>query len=377
MRQPRKRRILRLAWRAAAAAAAAAALLTAGALLWREAQQHRSARALAIRSPGGIDVGAFVPVGGIPQWVHVRGEDRANPVVLILHGGPGGSLSALVPVFREWEEHFSVVQWDQRGAGKTYARGGEGGQGEMTIDRMTADGIEVVEYLRGLLGQPKVVIVGLSWGSVIGVRMAALRPDLLSAYVGTGQVVDKDEKETLIFADLLGRAKAAGDAEAIAALEAIGPPPYRSYDDLLTQRRWSLRYDVASERELESHMRPLALASPYHSLRDLLGMLAAPRYAGRRMHAETNGYDARALGTRFEVPLFVITGDRDAITPAELARHWLDEVEAPFKEFVVLEGGGHAALLTMPGAFLRELVARVRPFALAGARPAPQPPGGR
>lgn len=374
MREARAPASLRFALRGAAALVALAAVLVGGALLWREWQQHRSGAALAINSPRGIDAGAFVPIGGIPQWVHVRGEDRANPVLLILHGGPGGSLSALVPVFRAFEELFTVAQWDQRGAGKTFTRSGHAGQGEMTIDRMTKDAIEVIEHLRELLGQRRVVIVGLSFGSVIGVQVAWRRPDLLSAYVGTGQVVDKDEKETVIFTDLLAKARAAGDAKAIAALEAIGPPPYRTYDDLLVHRRWSLRYDVASERELEARLRPLALASPYHSLRDLLGLLRAPRLAGRRMHREQNGYDARDLGHRFEVPMFVFTGDRDAITPAELARRWLDGLEAPAKGFVVLEGGGHAALLTMPDVFLRELVARVRPLALEGARGLPAAP---
>lgn len=348
-------------WRGAALVTALIAASTAGALLLRASWQAQSARELEIRMPSGIDEGAFVPIGGIEQWVHIRSEDRANPALLILHGGPGGSLSALVALFRDWEKHFTVVQWDQRGSGKTFTRNGAAGQGELSIERMTQDGIEVVEHLRKRLDQPKILIVGLSWGTVLGVQMAKRRPDLLRAYVGTGQVVDKDEKEKRIYADLIAKARAAGDAEALAALEAIGTPPFRSYDDLLIQRKWSLRYDVASERELESKLRPLVLASPHHSLLDIRSLLVAPRFAGRRTHEEMNRYDARELGTHFDLPIYVITGDADAVTPADLARSWLDELDAPVKEFVLLPGGGHAALLSMPDVFLRELLARVRP----------------
>ena len=100
-------------------------LVTAlAALGYRAYRQHETAEQLAISSPAGIAEGRFVELGGIPQWITIRGEDRANPVLLILAGGPGNSLVPLAPLFRAWERDFTVVQWDQRGAGRTYGRNG-------------------------------------------------------------------------------------------------------------------------------------------------------------------------------------------------------------------------------------------------------------
>lgn len=344
--------------------AAAVVLVALAALSYRAWRQYENAVAWTIVAPPGIDEAAYLSIGGIGQWVHIRGEDRENPVVLILHGGPGGSFSALTPVFRDWEKHFTVVQWDQRGSGKTLSRGGEDGQGEMTIPRMADDGIELAEYLRTRLGKKKIAIIALSWGTVIGVEMARLRPDLFSAYVGTGQVVDKAGRERLIYDDLLTKAQAAGNEDALRELQAISAPPYDTYDDLLVERKWSLRYDTEAERALEGEMTPVVLFSPYYSISDIRALLAGPKYSGRRTHVEMRAYDARISTPRLELPFFVFAGDKDVVTPLGLARDYFDMLEAPHKEFVVLEGGGHAALLTMPDVFLRELLARVRPLAL-------------
>jgi hypothetical protein len=61
----------------------------------------------------------FVKIGGIYQWVTIRGQDRENPVMLIMHGGPGVATSPLALYTLGWERDFTLVQWDQRGAGKT------------------------------------------------------------------------------------------------------------------------------------------------------------------------------------------------------------------------------------------------------------------
>jgi pimeloyl-ACP methyl ester carboxylesterase len=93
-------------------------------------------------------------------------------------------------------------------------------------------------------------------------------------------------------------------------------------------------------------------------------MLQGSKFAADALYAETLGYDARALGTTFEVPFFVFNGDADLVTPSDLAQQYVETIDAPQKAFVALRGGGHSALLTMPDGFLAELVARVRPLAM-------------
>ncbi|MEI9885080.1 MAG: alpha/beta hydrolase [Rhizomicrobium sp.] len=329
---------------------------------YRAFRQHANAAAAVIAAPDGVDEKAFVPLGGIEQWVTIRGQDRANPVILILHGGPGGAMSQLAPVFRAWEKDFTVVQWDQRGSGRTYGRNGANEQ-PMTVDRMVRDGIELTQYLLIHLHKRKLVLLGHSWGSELGVLMVKADPGLFSAYVGTGQVVAKEAKEEVLYTRLMAKLAAARDADGIAKLKSVGPPPYKSEADLGVEREIQKRFETDAEKNLQAAMTPIVLYSPDVSLRDIYDFFQGQTFAGEALYRELLGYDARKLGPRFDVPMFVFNGDRDLTTPHDLAKAWFDGIEAPHKEFVLLEGGGHSALMTMPDRFLRELNARVRPLA--------------
>jgi pimeloyl-ACP methyl ester carboxylesterase len=352
-------------WRIAVGFLVALLVTALAALGYRACRQHLTAAQLVIRSPAGIAEGRFVELGGIRQWITIRGEDRANPVLLILAGGPGNSLVPLAPVFRGWERDFTVVQWDQRGAGKTYGANGRA-EAPMTMDQMVSDGIELSRYLRDRLQPARLAVVGHSWGSMLGVLMVKAHPELYCAYVGTGQVVAKAEKETILYAGLLEQLRADSDRAAITELEAVGPPPYRSEADLLVERRLSERYDTAAERNLEATLRPVVLFAPAFSLADIWSLLQGQKYAGDALYEETLGYDARALGPDFGVPFVVIDGDHDRVTPADLALDYFAAVAAPRKVFVLLPGGGHSAILTMPERFLRSLDRYVRPLCADG-----------
>ena len=135
-------------------------------------------RALAITTPNGISWSGYVRIGGIDQWLQIRGEDKANPVLLWLNGGPGYSTIPQTLSHREWEKYFTVVMWDQRGEGRTLEESGTDIAPTMNIPRMTADGVEVADYLRQRLGKHGIVLLGHSWGSILGVEMARRRPDL-------------------------------------------------------------------------------------------------------------------------------------------------------------------------------------------------------
>src|SRR5256885_7456840 len=116
----------------------------------------RNARDFAFSAVKGIDEASYVTVGGIEQWITIRGEDRSNPVLLFLHGGPGDVTNPWSFLFfAPWEKYFTIVQWDQRGAGRTLRKTGESVASTMTVDRMTRDGIDVAEYLRKHLGKDK------------------------------------------------------------------------------------------------------------------------------------------------------------------------------------------------------------------------------
>lgn len=338
-----------------------AAALVVLAISFRAWRQHENAVALAIHTPNGIEEASFVRIGGIDQWVEIRGEDRNNPVILFMHGGPGSSETPLSPLFRPWEKHFTVVMWDQRCAGKTFARNGAESCKGMSIASVANEGIALAEYLRGHLHVKKVIALGHSWGTMIGVRMVHDRPDLFSAYVGTGQVVSIAEKEPVIYARTMARLRAAHMEDGIAALKTLGPPPYKDVAGIVIERDWSERTDIPSERDLRTNMTPVVAFAPNWSLWDIHEFLDASQYAENATYDADQSYDARALGTSYAVPFFIINGALDNITPTDLAKPYFDTIQAPYKDFIVIPGAGHSAVLTKPDDFLNILLTRVRP----------------
>jgi pimeloyl-ACP methyl ester carboxylesterase len=338
-----------------------------GGLAWRKARQRRVAKTLVIDTPNGIVEQRFVKIGGIDQWIQIRGEDRDNPVLLVLHGGPGWPNAVFTLPLRPWEQHFTVVQWDHRGAGKTLRRNGKAGSGEMTFDCRVADAIEVTEFLRRYLSADKVILLAESMGTLTGTPLVKLRPDMFHALVVTDLYVNMAANEARKYQLTLERLRAAGNAKGVAALEEIGADPTRW--DLRawnTNMAWAFRTNLPTPNLDRRLLFPLALSSPLYSLRDLYSLFAGFQWSTTQMFSELMAYDAWRLGTRFEVPFFLFQGERDVITLTTLAEEYFEEVEAPTKELALIPGAGHFAAFTQPERFLAELLARVRLPAVLG-----------
>ncbi len=322
----------------------------------------RNARDYAISTPNGIDEARFVEVGGIQQWITIRGEDRNNPVLLFLHGGPGDATNLWSYAgFRLWLRHFTVVQWDQRGAGRTFGKNPDMPAQAITIARMTQDGIELADMLRKQLRKDKVIVVGHSWGSILGVHMVKARPDLFYAFVGTGQVADPARSYTVAYRELLKKAETLRDERAIRELREVGPPPYPDGRGYGVQRKWSNLFEGADA--FIYSMVGLALAAPGYALRDVNDWFEGQSLSADRLVPETSALDAQAIAGDFAVPVFVFQGSEDFTTPTSLARSFVDSIRAPRKAFVPIEGGGHFAVFMKSSAFVDQLVSRVRPLA--------------
>jgi pimeloyl-ACP methyl ester carboxylesterase len=341
------------------------AAITTAALVYRAWRQHQAGQRMVISSADGIDEATFVPIGGSPQWVTIRGQNRKNPVVLMLHGGPGNEIKSFAPRFLPWEKDFVVVQWDQPGAGRTFGAAGRVIDPDLTVERIARDGNELAGWLGHHLHQPRIVLLGWSWGSALGVYMIKARPDLYSAYVGTGQVVSMQEGEALAYRRVLAKARQRQDPEAVEALEQIGPPPYDSIRKLGIQRTWASKYEGGS---VLFAVISSAFLAPRGSLRDmydsLSGMMQSQdHFFGPTMKGPFANTDLRRLGNRFELPVFVIEGTEDDYTPADLSRAWVDGLSAPAKAFIPIEGAGHLALITRGDEFLSAMLDSVRPVA--------------
>ncbi|HLJ52944.1 MAG TPA: alpha/beta hydrolase [Rhizomicrobium sp.] len=357
--------LIRRALRVGLIVAAVVLVLAATALGYRAWRQHENALVLAVDPKTGVAETMFVSLGGIPQWIQIRSNDRKNPVLLFVHGGPGSPVSPISSLMRTWEKYFTVVMWDQRDAGKTFVRNGP--VREMSLPRVAQDGIELAQFLCRHLGKRKIIVLGHSWGTMVGLEMVVQRPDLFSAYVGTGQVVSIAEKESVIYARTMARLRATHDEDGIDKLAAIGTPPYPSEVQMRVERSLSERSDIPSERDLLRNMIPIALVAPNWSLWDIYESLQASDYAEDATFSANASYDAKKFATDIRLPFFIINGALDHITPTDLAKHYFDQVRAPAKQFVVLNGAGHSAVLTEPDVFLHELVTRVRPVTMTAA----------
>ena len=314
-------------------------------------------------APQAIQEEAFVRIGGIEQWISIRGQNAENPVLLLLHGGPGFPNAPFTPAFVGWQKDFTVVDWDQRGAGRTFGRNGAEGSGPLSIERLTQDGLELTQYLKARLGKDKVVLFALSFGSVVGLKMVHARPELFAAYVGSGQVVSAREGDALGYQLTLAAARAAGNTEAVQTLEALGPPPWPDVRARNEAKGWATRMAKADDPASKMRVREMLKALADYSDADRENLWKGLAFSTEPLVRDALSFDARALGRRFPVPLFVFQGADDLNTPTPLVKRWFVDLEAPVKDIVIVDHASHGAFYTHSEQLGRFLAERVRPLA--------------
>jgi pimeloyl-ACP methyl ester carboxylesterase len=225
---------------------------------------------------------------------------------------------------------------------------------------MVQDGVEITELLSKRLQNDKIVLVGHSWGSVLGVFMAKARPELFYAFVGTGQVADPLRNYAAAHAALLDRASRDGNSRALQELNEVGPPPYKDGKDLAVQRKWANLFEGA-DVFLASAL-GFALTPPGYSLGDINDWFEGQSVSAEHLVPRASVLDPKLLGGEFDVRVFVIHGTEDFTTPRSLAKSYLTSLHASRKAFVTIDGAGHFAVFTKPDTFLKELRVRVLPL---------------
>jgi pimeloyl-ACP methyl ester carboxylesterase len=237
----------------------------------------------------------------------------------------------------------------------------------MTVERMAQDGIEVAEFLTRHLHQKKIIILGGSWGSILGVHMAHARPDVLYAYVGSALMVNWQEDLSAGYARVLGMARAAGNQQAITALTAIGPPPWRSVAKWPVYRKWERIYQV----KLVTAAPNSATISPEYASPEEQAQYAEAddfsfmHFWGETLSGPLTKVDLPALGKTFAIPFFIIQGQEDLTAAPELAKAYFDSIQTPGKQFYLVPGTGHEDSATSLALTLKVLIEQVRPLTLA------------
>lgn len=310
-----------------------------------------------------IDQTSFIPLGGIDQWINIRGEDRANPVLLVVHGGPGEAQWPAAEKYLPWEKAFTVVQWDQRGAGHTYGRYGDKTP-DVTLDRISKDGVELAAYLCHQLGKKKIIVLGHSWGSTVAIRMVQMRPALFAAYVGTGQVASWAAMVNTQFDLLLAKAREAVDQATIKQLEAIGRPDYTNAHQYFTFSKNIRSLWPPSDQAWLQHLRAQAAELKTSNPEQFENLEDGMQFTGERVLPDQIATNLPKSACDIRTAFFVIQGHDDIITPTQAAVAYFNCVKAPEKELLLIPNAGHFAFMTASDVFLEALISKVRPVAL-------------
>jgi pimeloyl-ACP methyl ester carboxylesterase len=289
-----------------------------------------------------IDEGLFLEVGGLKQWVTIRGRDRANPALMIV-AGAGAAFSTMAPVFAPWEARFTLVQWDQPWSGATLAANPDDNE-PLTYDRLARDGLTVAQAVCARLGVDRLALFAISGGSVTGLKMLRAGPQRFSAYVGNGQVTNWRRQEALAYRIMLEQA--AGDAAAVAELSAIGPPPWADVGAELAKAKYANAMTPAEQVAMAAA--PMALvcepppgASWMAPVSPVADPYAAAFAAYQAIRPELLAFDAEALGLEFAVPMVFLQGALDAHTPAAEVEAYAAKLKAPALRYVPIAEGGH------------------------------------
>lgn len=328
----------------------------------------RPASTAVIEGPNGRPLAGSVAelttvrVNDRQQPLMIRGHDTANPVLLFLAGGPGGSeLGAMRRHLPDLERHFTVVTWDQRGTGKAYPDLDP--TNTVTLDSYIADTIGVTDHLRARFDQDRIYLVGQSWGSTLGVLAAQRAPDRYHAFIGVGQMVSQLATDRIFYEDTLHWAQETGRGGLAADLIAIGPPPYDAmldYELALSYEHEVYPYDHSLNHEGEAGFSENFFVSEY-SLIEQVHLLAGFMDTFSVVYPQLQEIDFRRTATELAIPVFFVQGAHEAGGRAEPFAEWYGALEAPVKDVTHLDTSGHRAMFEQPEEFVAYLLDTVLP----------------
>ncbi len=344
------------------------AVIAAVALVALTAGLARPATTAAITSsdgeplPGSVAELTTVDLEGHDLGLMIRGASTDNPVLLFLAGGPGGSeLGAMRRHLPELEEHFTVVTWDQRGAGTSYAELDPADT--VTLDGYVSDTIALTNHLRDRFDTDDIYLLGQSWGTTLGVLAVQAEPQLYRAFIGTGQMVSQSATDRIFYDDTVAWAARTGNDGLVEQLEAAGPPPYAAmfpYETALSHETDVYPYDHSGNSEGAGQMSENLLVEEY-GLIDQVHVIGSFMDTFAAVYPQLQDIDFRQSATDFEVPMYFVQGAHEARGRAQLFEQWYPMVDAPIKDVAVLDTSGHRPLWEQPDEFVDYLVGKVLP----------------
>lgn len=312
--------------------------------------------------PNSIATLEKVTLGGSEQWITIRGHDMNNPILLYLGiGGPGaGGLPANAMMFSGLEKHFVVVNWDQPGTGKSY---NAVPIANLTVDRFVADAHELVEQLRTRFHQEKVYVFGLSWGTILGIKLVQQYPNLFYAYVGNGQMVNTTENDRMGYKLALKLAREWNEPRTVNNLQRNGPPPYSGSGMALKYAA----YNNVLFRYMDSPTLDLVLLlvpqfAPEYGLVDRINFARGLIDSFPVVYAQLHDLDLETQAATVQVPVYFLVGQQDVNAMASLVERYYNVLQAPHKELIWLKSGHGATTAELTDALVNKVLVQSPPL---------------
>lgn len=295
------------------------------------------------RLPNSVATLKRIKIGGIRQAVCLRGADTKNPVLLYLHGGPGG-LS--MPMYMHYnavlEQHFTVAYWDQRGAGKTFSPSTP--QESMNLPQFVADTHQMTQWLKKRFKQAKIVLVGHSWGGILGMHVIARHPDDYTAFVSVSPVVNGPENERISYEFAQKAARQKADTAALKILQTIGPPVnglYESgFDGIVRQRELLQRLGGVTHRDLGRTSKIFGHSKEY-SILNYLKAGKASRFSFPLAQQLWPGLNLAEQIPAVGTPVYFCVGKYDYNAVSALTEAYFQRLSAPEKKLIWFDESAH------------------------------------
>jgi pimeloyl-ACP methyl ester carboxylesterase len=306
-----------------------------------------------------------INIGGSEQWILERSENTDNPVILFLHGGPGTSqLTSNRRDTKDLEKSFIVVNWDQRGAGKSY--NAIRNHTEMNIDQFVQDTLELTLYLQKKFRKDRIILIGHSWGSLLAAITVSKYPELYYCYIGIGQVANMAENESASYKWTLDQAIRLNDKRAIAKLQSIGNPPYKGdwMRKTLTERRLLGHFGGelhGSKIGAFGLVIKSVLFSREYNLFDRINYFRGIFGSMKILWPQLFAIDLFTSVTEFKIPVYLLEGRFDHESPSEIAERYFNIISAPLKELIWFENSAHLPNSEEKNKFNKILVNKILP----------------
>ncbi|RUL55625.1 alpha/beta fold hydrolase [Lysinibacillus antri] len=312
---------------------------------------------------GAISKMEKLTLGGINQWITISGRSDDLPILLFLHGGPGSPQTGAQRKFnKELEDYYLVVNWDQRGAGKSFSQAIA--PESMNMNQLLNDAHELVRYLLKRYNKNKIFLMGHSFGAALGLLFAHKYPELLYAYVGINQPIHRtEEKRSYQYA--LEAAEKKKNSKAIKELKSIGFPingVYRKIEDMVIQRKWLTKFNGVTFEKNALFVNMNYMLSPHFTLIEKLTFMKRFGFSSTHLWDEFISLNFFNVVPTLNVPVFLLAGKHDRIVFADLIEQYYEFVKAADRHYILLTKSGHLACFEEEEKFNEIMIKQVLPY---------------